>query len=330
MLRSLYEEEHELVLQNKHVEEVWSAIAQSFPRYLDRFVEHSLMTKSPAASAVATLASKYKVKESKMDPAPTLQATFRSAIDQYQKDAEIYRGFFNEESLQEYAELDAKEFKRALRDRRNCPIIYNCVNSQREQMHEWQRKFSTRDPREVRTVFRELYLAAEEYSSEGKPADYEAVTTWGELGLERFDEDETLRAEGIIGTGIKSAVLYHLHPDLFPFGGRIGLNAFYFMSGSDKHFGLPSMTNEFIMINDLKREERITDLDHNYWYPYSLYTLYQLRLHWLLREACSKLKVSLLPQYRFVYNEIFLKHVIDTPPESDLLEAMHAPKEELW
>lgn len=330
MLRSLYDEERELALQPQHVEEVWTAIAKSFNRYFDRFVEQQLLTKSSAAAAIAALSSKYKVKESKIDPTPAVRTIFQRAIDEYQKEADIYRSFFNEESLQEYAELDAKEFKRALRDRRNCPIINNCINSAREQMREWQLKFGSRDPRELRTVFRELYLAAEEYVSEGKPDKYEAVGNWSELGLERFDEDETLRSEGIIGTGIKSAVLYHLHPDIFPSGWRIGLYAFYFMSGSDQAFGLPSATNEFIMINDLKPEKRINDMDHNYWYPYSLYAFYQFRLHWLLRDACSKLKVNLVPQFRFVYNEAFLKHVIENPPESELLDAMHAPKEDLW
>jgi hypothetical protein len=329
MLRSLYDDESELVLQEEHVEKVWSAIAQSFKGYFERFINHELLEKSSAATAVATLSSKFKVKESKMDAGPALRATFQSAIAEYEKEASLYREFFNEESLQEYLELDAKEFKRALRDRRNCPIIYKCVNSKREEMHEWQRKFQGRDPRELRTVFRELYLAAEEYVDEGRPAQIEAVTNWTELGLERFDEDETLRSEGIIGTGIKSAVLYHLAPHVFPLGGRIGLYAFYFMSGSDKHFDLPSMTNEFIMVNDLKAEQRITDMDHNYWYPYSLYTLYQLRLHWLLRDACSKFKVTLDPKYRFVYNDRFLKHVTEIPPESELLDAMHAPREEL-
>lgn len=329
MLRSLYEEEHELVLQKKHVEEVWAAIAQSFPHYFNRFVDHLRLTKSSAAAAIATLGSKYKVTGAKMEVAPLLQATFRDAVDHYQKEADIYRNFFNEETLQEYAELSAIEFKRALRDKRNCPIIYKCVNSKREEMHEWQRKFSVRDPRELRTVFRELYIAEEEYAAEGNTPSYETVSDWSELGLERFDEDETLRAEGIIGTGIKSAMLYHLHSDIFPLGGRIGLYAFYFMSGSDKHFGLPSETNEFIMVNDKKPDQWVTDIDQNYWYPYSLYTFYQLRLHWLLRDVCSKLKVHLDPQYRFVYNQTFLEHVIGTTPESELLDAMHAPKEDL-
>jgi hypothetical protein len=328
MLRSVYDEECELVLQEKHVEEVWFAIAQSFKRYFDRFVEHELLSKSSAAAAIATLGSKYKIKDSKVDPAPTLRATFQKAIDEYQREAAMYRGFFNEESLQEYEELDAKEFKRALRDKRNCPIIYNCVNSQRKQMHDWQRKFQARDPRPLRTVFRELFLAAEEYAHELKPANFEVVNELSELRLERFDEDEDLRAEGIVGTGIKSAVLYHLHPDIFPSGWRMGLYALYFMSGSDKNFELSS--NEFIMVNDLKAEEHITDIEHNYWYPYSLYTLYQLRLHRLLSDACSKLKVSFDPKYRFVYNDRFLKHVTEVPPESELMDAMHAPREELW
>lgn len=331
MLRSLHEQEHEMVLKQDHVEEVWLSIAESFPRYFERYVSHSVEAQgSPVDQAVAMLASKYKVKETRKEPGPALRARFRSAIDEYQREADLYRSFFNEENLQEYAEMDAQEFKRALRERRNCPIINKCINSKRETMHEWQREFKARDPRELRSVFRELYLAAEDYAAERKPANYEVITKSSDLGLEQFDEDENLRAPGIIGTGIKSAVLYHLHPDIFPPCDSPGLYALYFMSGHDKHFGLPSNTNEFIMINDLKPSDRINDIDRNYWYPYSLYSLYQVRLHRLLVDACSKLKVDLDPKYRFVYNEQFLAHVTDVPPESELLDATHAPREELW
>jgi hypothetical protein len=330
MFRSSYNDEREIALRHEHIEQVWSAIAQAFPRYFDRFVEHSLQLSTPLAGAIETLSSKYKVKRSKVNAAPALQTRFQHALNKFDKDAEAFRGFFNEEVLQEYEELDAKEFKRDLRDKKNCPIIHNCVTSKRENMRDWQIKFGVRDPRELRAVFKELVLAAQDYAEEGRPDDYDAVQTWSELGLDRFDEDETLSAEGIIGTGIKSAVLYHLRPDIFPFCGRNGRYALYFMSGSDKHFGMPSLTNEFIMVNDLKHEDRIQTMEHNYWYPYKVYTLYQIRLHRLLDKACSEQGVSLLPQYRFVYNQSFLDHVVELPPESELLKAMQAPEEDLW
>jgi hypothetical protein len=112
--------------------------------------------------------------------------------------------------------------------------------------------------------------------------------------------------------------------------GSAHLGSKMIMSGSDKHFGMPSLTNEFIMVNDLKQEDHVRSMEHNYWYPYKVYTLYQVRLHRLLDNACASQGFSLLPQYRFVYNQALLDHVIEVPPESELLEAMHAPEEDLW
>src|SRR4030095_759979 len=129
MFRSSYDQERELVLRHEHIEQVWSAIAQSSTLYLNRFVEHSLQLVSPLAGAIETLSSKYKVKPSKINAAPALQTRFREALKKFDRDAEAHRGLFNEEVLQEYEELDAKEFKR---DKRNCPIIHHCVTSKRE------------------------------------------------------------------------------------------------------------------------------------------------------------------------------------------------------
>jgi hypothetical protein len=150
------------------------------------------------------------------------------------------------------------------------------------------------------------------------------------MKLDWFDDDENLRAEGVVGTGIKSTVLYYLHPDVFALCDTDALFALYFLSGKDS-FGLPSGTNEFIMVNDQKPDPTMIDrIDRNYWYPYPVFTLYQLRLFRLFQSACSGLKVTLRPQYRYVYCNAFMKHIIGIPPESELVEAMRPVRESVW
>lgn len=327
MFRSTYEQERGVVLTNEHIRAVWNSIEQNFKAYFDRFVASCQPPSDPEVLA-RTLGEKFKVKVvARSDQGLAFHSALRDAIAKYERDAAIYQGFFNEEALQEYEELNASEFKRAIQKRQNCPIVSKCVSSMREEMHEWQRKFSGRDPRELRGVFRELYNSATDYASSTKADQYAQCDSWQDMKLDWFDDDENLRAEGVVGTGIKSTVLYHLHPDVFPLCDTDALFAMHFLSGKDS-FGLASNSNEFIMVNDQKADASMIDrIDRNYWYPYPLFTLYQLRIYRLFESACSKLKVKLDSKCRYVYCTAFMRHIVETPPESELVEAMRPVRE---
>ena len=327
MFRSTYEQERDIVLTDAHIGQVWTVIEQNFKAYFDRFVASCQPPTDPEALA-RTLGEKFKVKiVARSDKGIAFEAALRESISAYEREAAIYRNFFNEEVLQEYEELNASEFKRALQKRQNCPIVSKCVSSMREEMHEWQRKFSGRDPRELRAVFRELYNTATEYASHIKTAAYGKYDSWQDTKLDWFDDDENLRAEGVVGTGIKSTVLYHLHPDVFPLSDTDALFAMHFLSGKDS-FGLPSNSNEFVMINDQKADVSMIDrIDRNYWYPYPLFTLYQLRLYRLFESACSKLKITVDTKHRYVYCTALMRHIVETSPESELVQAMRPVRE---
>jgi hypothetical protein len=327
MFRSTYDAERTIVLTDEHIQTVWSAIEAHFKDYFDRFVASCQNAADPELLA-ATLGKKFKVKiVASGDRGPGVEAAFRDAITSFEESADVYRGFFNEDVLQEYEELNASEFKRALQKRANCPIVSKCVTSRRDEMHEWQRKFNGRDPRELRAVFRELHNSAMEYATGTKADSYARYDSWQALRLDWFDDDDNLRAEGVVGTGIKSTVLYHLNPQMFPLCDTDALFALYFLSGKDS-FGLPSDSNEFIMVNDRKPDPSMIDrIDRNYWYPYALFALFQLRIYRLIEAACEDLHVKLDSAYRYVYCNTVMKHVIETPPESELVQAMRPVRE---
>jgi hypothetical protein len=330
MFRSTYQQERDVVLTDDHIRKVWTAIEHNFKPYFDRFVACCQPPTNPEILA-RTLGKKFKVKVvGQADQGLAFGMALREAIDGYEGDAAIYRNFFNEDTLQEYEEVNASEFKRALRKQQNCPIVSKCVRSRHEEMHEWQSKFSARAPRELRAVFRELYNTATDYASRMREDRYAKYDSWQKIKLDWFDDDENLRAEGVVGTGIKSTVLYHLHADIFPLSDTNAMFALYFLSGKES-FGLPSNSNEFIMVNDQKPDPSMIDrIDRNYWYPYPLFTLYQLRIYRLFQSACSKLKVTLDPKHRYVYCTAFMRHIIETPPESELVEAMRPVRESAW
>jgi hypothetical protein len=126
-----------------------------------------------------------------------------------------------------------------------------------------------------------------------------------DLGLtELLDEDYIVY--GVIGGGIKSHLLYSLYPNALPNRSQNAVWALYFLTGK-KDFGF-SDGSEFLMID--------TDEDHsvtqqNYQYPYDLFAYYALKLYLMLKDACAKKGIKLNAQWRYVYLDAFLNHVVE-------------------
>jgi len=98
-----------------------------------------------------------------------------------------------------------------------------------------------------------------------------------------------------------------LHPEIFPSREIFPL---YFLTDTN-HFNLPSKTSEFIMLNDHVHQKKDKNLAvaHNYWYPYDLSTLYDLRLYRLIKKKCEDLNVMLEDDYRYVYMDRYYRHI---------------------
>jgi hypothetical protein len=327
MFRSTYQSEREIVKSADHIAAVTASIRKNFDRYFDLFVAHCQPTDGVAAAA-AVLGTKYKVKSAgKPDPASGMRARLDDTIRKYEAEAERYRSFFNAESLDEYRQCDPKLFKRDLASKKNCPIVADCVNSRREEMHLWQAKFQGRNAADLLDVFTNLYNAAVDYASSCDREAYASAPSREALGLDEFDEADELFLEGVVGNGIRSYVLYHLHPDLFPICARQALFALFFLSGKG-HFHLPSEMSEFLMVDDSGPTAQILTLEHNYWYPYSLLTWYRLELYRLMESRCSTLNVKLDPKWRYVYTSAFVEFIVGLPDEAEALRCMKLPKDE--
>ena len=126
----------------------------------------------------------------------------------------------------------------------------------------------------------------------------------------------------VVGMGIKSIILYHLDPERLPARGRNGLYGLFFLSGR-QHFKLPSDSSEFLMINDLNpASDGSIIMDQNYWYPYSVFSVYALRVFRWIAERAQKTHVTVDPSVRYVYVERFFSAVCDQ--HSDDLKTMRA------
>lgn len=285
--------EYGLIKQDAHIATVWAEIEKNFPAYWE-----SMITRESPQSLAAQLSSFAKVKSKPIDKAAILRSIFKDSIEEYEKEAEAYRKFFDRDDLQEYEDDDPKAFKAALK--RECPVIRNSVNSQHEVMEEWKHKFIPTTGQELLDVFFNLIKFAEDYSINTPDSDFSKFDSVDDFKVSTLDEQE-YGVVGVIGSGIKTVVLYYLNPRIFPLLTRLSIYGLYFLSGKGS-FGLPSKTSEFLMISDTKKvSTRNIPMNHNYWYHYGLVLLYSLRLYRLIENECKKHGVSLDHNYRFLY-----------------------------
>ena len=126
----MYDNERQIVVEHDHIALVAAAIQKNFDGYFDRFVAEC-QPQTGVAAAAAVLSTKFKVTAEPSDPAPGVRQRLATAIEAYKKEAERYRGFFNEEVLDDYRQSDPKLFKRDLASKKNCPIVADCFNSKR-------------------------------------------------------------------------------------------------------------------------------------------------------------------------------------------------------
>ena len=308
MIRSSNQElnEYDLIKQPDHISKVWSTIDASLPQYWDRFVENVV----PPDPRIR-LATKFKTKGEKApgEAGRGLADLFEKAVHDYEKEAEKYRRFFDLEALDEYHD-DLNAFKQALS--RDVPVIANTLRNRRPELKEWQKHFRLAHARDLLAVFESVLDFIGEWRKTHPVDKYIQQVFESEpsgFGLDPLDDDDTMSVAMVIGMGIKSIVLFHLDPERLPRRGQYGLYGLYFLSKM-QDFGLPSGSSEFLMVNDISRTpDGSIIMDHNYWYPYGLFSLYSLRIYDWVELRCREVGVTLDPRLRFVYTERFFDAV---------------------
>ncbi len=295
------------IKDSKHISQVWKSIETNIPIYLDKVVKMNDEFAGLKANPY------FKVQSSSPDIRKHLTEIFEEGLKKYEKEELKYKKFFAEESMNEFEdEDDPKAFKSALSTK--VPVILKARNSQRPLMREWQEKFVISKPADVYAIFFNLIDFMNEYIQETDPSEFGKLNDIGELEkLYTLNEDDDYNVPGVIGMGIKSAVLFHLDPKYFLAANKNTLYGFHFLSNCDS-FGLPSGSNEFIMINDLhedsnRRHHTNMLIDQNYWYPYDLFILYGLRTFRKLKELCAIYKYTLSDENRFVHVNSFMSKI---------------------
>lgn len=292
-----------------HVAKVRAAIEKNFARYFDSLV-HPPQAAPAGTDLLARLGEKYKVTSSK--PAPAAKAdpsAFVNAIEEHDKKAHRYHAVFDAEVLTEFRADDPDAFKTHLS--RKCPVIISLLQSSDSELKEWKMKYRVRDSEELLVVFENLLAFAAQYMADhGDEKTYATRVTASDLALDEFDTED-LSILGVIGSGIKSLVLHHFYPRVFPILRGPSMFALFFLTDKSA-FDLRSDTSEFLIVDDAKKGKDLNiAMDHNYWYPYAQFTEYAVLVARLLQTACKASGIDFDVEHRYVYVDAYFAHVCE-------------------
>lgn len=294
-------DEYSLIQRPEHIEAVWNKIEAALPKYWTAFIQREA-AKRPASELARHFGSASAAPEN----ASVLAESFARAIQAYEKSALKYRDFFDPDAMEEYGD-DPNTFKRNIA--KDVPVIAGTLNQRRPELQEWQQSFRGAKGIDLLEVFSNVLDFREEWMEQHCEAEYANLDEVTKFELDPLDSDEKMTLTNVIGMGIKSIVLYHLDASRLPQRARLDLYGLYFLSGMET-FGLPSRSSEFLMINDREPASNGSMImEHNFWYPYSLFSLYALRLYRWMDRQMREAESGLDPQVRYVFVTYFLSEV---------------------
>ena len=294
----------EICYEQEHIDKVWEEMKQIIPDYFQRYIDteggHAIQD-SEAEKLAEKFGSTSKPKNKSKDAKQILERLLKEKIADFEKERQLYQDILDLESLEEYKH-DVNSFKNTIL-KNQIPIIRKTLqNKQAKELDKFRAAFNKAQPGHLFEVTSNIIKLANEWRNEwydGK--EFEKIDTYEDLGYDAFDgEDYVVR--GVIGGGIKSNFIFKLFPEMYPSRSREAVWALYYLS-SKKKFGCKE-DSQFLMINV---DEGTTQ--QNYFYPYSLFAFYALRIFNKLKELYAKHGISLPIEYRFATVDAFLSFV---------------------
>jgi hypothetical protein len=294
----------EICYEQDHIDKVWEEIKQVIPTYFQQYIDteggHAIQD-SEAEKLAEKFGSTSKPKGKKKDQQKILERLLKETIIDFEKERQSYQDILNLESLEEYKH-DVNSFKNTVL-KNQIPIIRKTIqNKQAKELDKFRAAFNLAQPGDLFTVTSNIIELANEWRNDwydGK--EFEKIDTYEDLDYSTFDEEDYI-VYGVIGGGIKSTFIFKLFPEMYPSRSREAVWALYYLS-SKKKFGCKE-DSQFLMIN---ADEGTTQ--QNYFYPYSLFAFYALRIFNKLKELYARHGISLPIEYRFAVVDSFLSFV---------------------
>ena len=295
----------------EHIEKVLDVIRKNFGQYFESFLD-STAGKGVTLERFQGLQEKFRVagqaKKKKGDLSENYKAIIRESINDFEQDRVNYINILKRKWLEDL-EDDAYSFKsKTLKN--ECPIIRKTLaNKKAKELDKYRISFSMADADWLLKVVTNLCIFGDEYQKKYNPNTYENAKTYQDLDMGLLDTDE-YTAYGVIGGGIKTHMLYKVHPAIFPNRSRSAIWALWYLTGKET-FGCRT-DSEFLMID---RDKTITQ--QNYFYPYELFAYYAFEIYKMLRDKAAEYNVYIDTEYRYVIVDAFLEYIA-TKHESEI------------
>lgn len=294
----------EVCYEQRHTEKVVEAIKNNFNKYFDDFLQTEAgngITLQEFDNMKRKMGIDSEVDGTKKDIAKAYKRIITDAYNEFEKDRKKYLDIFDEETLKE-CEDDPAAFKSKVL-KNECPIIHSTLyNKRAKELDKYRGQFSIADPKELLDVVTNLCQFGNEYQDEIYDKDtYEDIDNYEKLNMWPMDTDD-FTVYGVIGGGIKSHMLFKVHPSIFPNRSRNAIWALWYLTGQ-KSFGC-KMDSEFLMIDVSKN---ITQ--QNYFYPYELFVYYAFEIYKLLRDKAHEIGAYIDTEYRYVIVDVFLDFI---------------------
>lgn len=293
----------DICYQQEHVETVLTAIKKNFEQHFIHFLD-STGGMGISLKEIQGLQKKLGIdvqkRKKNQDLTENYKTIIREAIDAFEKDRGDYQKIFRQSWLEDLDE-DADVFKsKTLRN--ECPIIRKTLANRRaKELDKYRASFSQADADWLLKVVYNLCVFGDDYQAKYDPATYEDAQTYQDLEMDLLDTDD-YTAYGVIGGGIKTHMLYKVHPALFPNRSRSAIWALWYLTDKGT-FGCKT-DSEFLMI-DLSKNT----VQQNYFYPYRLFAFYAFEIYKLLRDKAIEYNAYIDADYRYVIVDAFLEFI---------------------
>ena len=293
--------------EREHQDRVLVVISSEFEKLFPGFVETeagNLISSADFSQLQNALGIKVTIdkKKAEKNKRESFINIIKISIDEFEKNRQKYIDLMDPDLLEEEGE-DLMAFK-AKTLKNECPIIHNTLFTERDELKQYKIDFNSAASKRLYDVVVNLSNFSREYAAAYNEEQYQRIDRYEDLNLGVLEEGDKYTAYGVIGGGIRSHLLYKLHPECFPNRSQWALWALWYLSNKET-FGC-EMDSEFLMI-DIKKY--ITQ--QNYFYPYDLFTYYAYKIYKMLDGKAKEMNVLIDPQYKYVIVDAFLNYVAD-------------------
>ena len=288
--------------EEDHIDRVTAELKSNFKDYFQSFIESSagLTTDEKAIGELSKKFGTERPSKKVINIKERLLQIIDDSIKSFEKDRHSYKNIFELEAFDEYAD-DPAYFKNTIL-KNECPKIRKALNS--KERGKYRANFSRSNPARLLTVTKNIVEFAFQYENNHYDANgFKTINSIDDLAFDKLKQKD-YNEHGVIGYGIQSRFLYKLKPHIFPNRSNSVIWALWYLTDK-KPFGCAE-DSEFLMIDTPK-----STCQHNYFYPYDLFTLYALELSRMLEKEAINNDIDFREDYRFVILDGFLEYIAD-------------------